>query len=78
MLCAIGVPSFPFPSPSPEGVAMSTLRNHLEWKAEQILGQLQAGYSLPELSQVYEVPEEHLEARVTEWRRRYAPPTPAP
>ncbi|WP_165395869.1 hypothetical protein [Streptomyces albidoflavus] len=30
-----------------------------EWKAEQILEQLQRGYSIPSLSQVYEVPEEH-------------------
>ncbi|MBZ2408795.1 hypothetical protein ACWHAO_09975 [Streptomyces albidoflavus] len=55
---------------------MSTLRSHLEWKAEQILGQLRDGYSLARLSQVYEVPEEHLSARVPEWRERYAPPEP--
>ncbi|WP_436738485.1 hypothetical protein [Streptomyces sp. BBFR102] len=44
---------------------------HLEWKAEQILEQLRHGYSLPALSQVYEVPEEHLEERVPCWRRMY-------
>ncbi|MCM3817800.1 hypothetical protein ACFW64_14835 [Streptomyces albidoflavus] len=55
---------------------MSTLRSHLEWKAEQILGQLRDGYSLARLSQVYEVPEEHLSARVPEWRERYASPEP--
>ncbi|MGN0118894.1 MAG: hypothetical protein ACI39M_15570, partial [Streptomyces albidoflavus] len=36
------------------------LFGHLEWKAEQILGQLRAGYSLERLSAVYEVPEPHL------------------
>ncbi|WP_436738490.1 hypothetical protein [Streptomyces sp. BBFR102] len=44
---------------------------HLEWKAEQILEQLRHGYSLPALSQVYEVPEEHLEERIPCWRRMY-------
>lgn len=44
---------------------------HLEWKAEQILGQLRAGYSLARLSAVYEVPEPHLRERVPEWRRKY-------
>ncbi|MFZ4136615.1 MULTISPECIES: hypothetical protein [Streptomyces] len=44
---------------------------HLEWKAEQILEQLRRGYSIPALSQVYEVPEEHLEKRVPQWRQRY-------
>lgn len=40
------------------------LFDHLEWKAEQILGQLRAGYSLERLSAVYEVPEPHLRDRV--------------
>ncbi|KIX78707.1 hypothetical protein SF12_07740 [Streptomyces sp. MBRL 601] len=44
---------------------------HLEWKAEQILGQLRAGYSLERLSAVYKVPEPHLRERVPEWRRKY-------
>ncbi|EFE82244.1 predicted protein [Streptomyces albidoflavus] len=66
------------PSPPREGVTMSTLRSHLEWKAEQILGQLRDGYSLAWLSAVYEVPEEHLAARVPEWRQRYAPREPKP
>ncbi|WP_165394394.1 hypothetical protein [Streptomyces albidoflavus] len=57
---------------------MSTLRSHLEWKAEQILGQLRDGYSVAWLSAVYEVPEEHLAARVPEWRQRYAPREPKP
>lgn len=47
------------------------LFNHLEWKAEQILGQLRDGYSLARLSAVYEVPEPHLRDRLPEWRRRY-------
>ncbi|MFE2768076.1 hypothetical protein ACFXGD_17880 [Streptomyces albidoflavus] len=47
------------------------LFDHLEWKAEQILGQLRAGYSLERLSAVYEVPEPHLRERVPEWRRKY-------
>ncbi|WP_436738015.1 hypothetical protein [Streptomyces sp. BBFR102] len=57
---------------------MSSLRSHLEWKAEQILGQLRDGHSLARLSEVYEVPEEHLAARVPDWRRRYAPGEPTP
>lgn len=50
------------------------LFNHLEWKAEQILGQLRAGYSFERLSAVYEVPEPHLRDRVPEWRRKYPLP----
>ncbi|MFJ3842571.1 hypothetical protein ACIPV3_00705 [Streptomyces albidoflavus] len=51
--------------------ANPALFGHLEWKAEQILGQLRAGYSLERLSAVYEVPEPHLRDRVPEWRRKY-------
>ncbi|WP_436737242.1 hypothetical protein [Streptomyces sp. BBFR102] len=47
------------------------LLDHLEWKAEQILGQLRDGHSLDHLSAVYEVPEPHLRARVPDWRRKY-------
>ncbi|MEY6563887.1 hypothetical protein AB8B12_02765 [Streptomyces sp. PGLac3x] len=49
---------------------------HLEWKAEQILEQLRRGYSIPVLSQVYEVPEEHLEERIPRWRQTYGEQTP--
>ncbi|RZD96940.1 hypothetical protein C0Q64_18860 [Streptomyces albidoflavus] len=55
-------------TPAPANPA---LFGHLEWKAEQILGQLRAGYSLERLSAVYEVPEAHLRDRVPEWRRKY-------
>ncbi|MDH6190896.1 hypothetical protein M2168_003928 [Streptomyces sp. CZ24] len=55
-------------APAPANPA---LFGHLEWKAEQILGQLRAGYSLERLSAVYEVPEPHLRERVPEWRRKY-------
>ncbi|MFE1088747.1 hypothetical protein ACRWOO_13440 [Streptomyces sp. NEAU-PBA10] len=51
--------------------ANPALFGHLEWKAEQILGQLRDGYSLERLSAVYEVPEPHLRERVPEWRRKY-------
>ncbi len=47
------------------------LFDHLEWKAEQILGQLRAGYSLERLSAVYEVPEPYLRGRVPDWRRKH-------
>ncbi|KLJ04810.1 hypothetical protein WQ59_02380 [Streptomyces sp. KE1] len=55
-------------APAPANPA---LFGHLEWKAEQILGQLRAGYSLAHLSAVYEVPEPHLRERVPQWRRKY-------
>ncbi|MFE6719438.1 hypothetical protein ACFVDU_17905 [Streptomyces albidoflavus] len=48
-----------------------SLVDHLEWKAEQILEQLRRGYSIHALSQVYEVPEEHLEKCVLRWRQKY-------
>ncbi|MEU3080665.1 MULTISPECIES: hypothetical protein [Streptomyces] len=55
-------------TPAPANPA---LFGHLEWKAEQILGQLRAGYSLERLSAVYEAPEPYLRDRVPEWRRKY-------
>ncbi|MBP3079472.1 hypothetical protein WP39_18315 [Streptomyces sp. 604F] len=55
-------------TPAPANPA---LFGHLEWKAEQILGQLRAGYSLERLSAVHEAPEPYLRDRVPEWRRKY-------
>ncbi|MFF8569417.1 hypothetical protein ACF06N_31215 [Streptomyces albidoflavus] len=56
---------------NPATSANPALFDHLEWKAEQILGQLRAGYSLERLSAVYEVPEPYLRGRVPDWRRKY-------
>ncbi|KPC83453.1 hypothetical protein ADL27_47235 [Streptomyces sp. NRRL F-6602] len=56
-------------TPAPANPA---LFGHLEWKAEQILGQLRAGYSLERLSAVYEVPPDVLRACLARWEPEVA------
>ncbi len=48
------------------------LFDHLEWKAEQILGQLRAGLSLDRLCAVYEVPPDVLRACLARWEPEVA------